>query len=341
MQVVRSIPIRETAKQHQARLTMLSRQLLDPITAASAALRLEALGKEGVDVLHRGLESGEPEIRFYAAEALAYLDDAQAAAPLAEAARSEPAFRAYALAALAALDDYAAAEKLRELLSATSAETRYGAFRALWARNSRDALVRGEVLNDQFSYHILPVAGPPMIHLTRSYRPEVVLFGTRHELAPPLLLEAGTEIMVNGQDATQITVSRFRAGQSDQKRVVSYSVDEVIRAIADLGGTYPDVVQMLQSAEAAGVLMSRLQIEAVPRGGRTYRREGAPPEESEPESRFLPANPLPGLFSDRSSSDRDDEVDDRSRRAGREDTATTKRRPFGSFLATMFRPNRR
>ena len=35
----------------------------------------------------------------YAAEALAYLDESQAAAPLAQAARDEPAFRAYALAA--------------------------------------------------------------------------------------------------------------------------------------------------------------------------------------------------------------------------------------------------
>ena len=72
------------------------------------------------------------------------------------------------------MQDFAAYEQLRELLSAPSAETRYGAFRALWAMNDNDPLVKGEVLGGQFHYHVLDVAGPPMIHVTRNRLAEIV-----------------------------------------------------------------------------------------------------------------------------------------------------------------------
>ena len=94
-----------------------------------------------------------------------------------------------------------------------SAETRYGAFRALWAMNENDPLVRGEKLGDQFTYHVLDVAGPPMVHVTDSYRPEVVLFGKDQHFELPLVLDAGQNILVNGQSGGKITVSRFTPGQ--------------------------------------------------------------------------------------------------------------------------------
>ncbi|HEV7223686.1 MAG TPA: flagellar basal body P-ring protein FlgI, partial [Pirellulales bacterium] len=177
IRVVRSLALRETPAERLARLALLERMLLDPITSANAALRLEAIGKEGVKPLIKGIKADNEEVRFYSAEALAYLDETAAVAPLAAAARQERAFRAYALTALSAMDDYEARSALKELLDVSSAETRYGAFRALWAMNSRDALVQGENLNDQFSYHLIESKGPPMVHLTRSYRAEVVLFG--------------------------------------------------------------------------------------------------------------------------------------------------------------------
>lgn len=274
MRVVRSIPLRESPQQLQARMTLLERQLLDPITSASAALRLEALGKEGIEVLTKGIaKDEEEEVRFYAAEALAYLDVSEAAPVLGELARDVPAFRAYALAALSAMDEYAAYEALKELLSTNSAETRYGAFRALWAMNSRDPLVLGETLGDQFSYHILAVEGPPMIHVTRSRRPELVLFGQDQKLLSPLALEAGKKIMITTLDEDRVTVSKFAVNEPDQKRVVSTKVDEVVRAIVDLGGTYPDVVQALQQAKSTGALAGRFEVDAVPKGGRTYWRK--------------------------------------------------------------------
>lgn len=298
MFVVRSLPLLETPSQQLTRLALLERQLLDPITSSRATLRLEALGKPAVETLKKGLEASEAEVRFYAAEALAYLDDSSAVEPLAELAKDEPAFRAYALAALSAMDDFGAYDALRKLLHVSSDETRYGAFRALWAMNPHDALVAGENLAEQFSYHLLDTEGRPLIHVTRSYRPEVVLFGHDQQLATPVVLEAGKRILVNGQSPGQVTISRFVPNEPDQKRTVSNKLDEIIRAIVDLGGTYPDVVQVLQQAKSKNALPGRFKVDALPQSGRTYDRPSHEEDESgeDVDGGVVVNNPLPDLY---------------------------------------------
>ncbi len=102
-------------------------------------------------------------------------------------------------------------------------------------------------------------------------------------------------------------MTRFTVGQPDQKRVVSPKVDDVIRAIVDLGGTYPDVVQALQIAKSTGALPSRFEMDALPQGGRHYLRKAdrdQQPESEEndaaqDESPIVVGNPLPDLFSKR------------------------------------------
>jgi hypothetical protein len=301
IRVVRAVPIKESPEEQASRLLQLERQLLDPFSASTAALRLEAIGRDSVPALLKGIESKDPEVRFYSAEALAYLDEPKAAAPLATAARDEPAFRAYALAALSAMQDVAAYDQLRDLLDVPSAETRYGAFRALWAMNPNEALVKGEDLGGQFGYHLLGTSGPPMIHVTRSLRPEVVLFGHDQKFLTPLVLEAGKDILVNGDDSGRVTVSKFAVGQPDQKRLVSDKVDDVVRAIVELGGTYPDVVLALQQAKESRSLVGRLEVDAIPDTGRAYHQKDAAGDEEESSSseRIEVANPLPELFSGR------------------------------------------
>jgi flagellar basal body P-ring protein FlgI len=297
VRVLRSIPLKETPAEQSLRVGLLERQLLDPISAATAALRLEAIGREGVDALVKGIESSDPEVCFYSAEALAYLDDNRAAAPLARAARNEPAFRAFALAALSSMADMSAHDELLNLLEVPSSETRYGAFRALWAMNPADPLIRGENLGGQFGYHVLNTTGPEMIHVTRSFRPELVVFGHEQTLAAPFVLEAGKSILVKGT-AGKVTVSRFAARQPDQKRVVSTKLDDVVRAIVELGGTYPDVVQALQNAKSSGALSARFEVDALPEEDRQFRHTDTLATETPAavEERIVVANPLPELF---------------------------------------------
>lgn len=299
MRVVRSAAVGETARERQQRLALLAEQALDPLTAASAALQLEAIGNdEAIALLKKGLESSDAEVRFYAAEALAYLDDTSAVQVLEQMARNEPAFRVNAMAALSAMDDLEAFEALRGMLSVKSAETRYGAFRSLWAMNPHDPLIVGEDLG-AFKFHTLAVDGPPMVHLTNSHHPEIVLFGRDHRLKLPVLLEAGENILINGMQGDELTVSQFRKGIDAQQRTSSPELGEVIRTIVDMGGSYPDVVQALQQAKEQGALSSRLSVDALPEPGRPFRpsdTEQHPDAAEEEESVFDLATPLPDLF---------------------------------------------
>ncbi len=298
MAVVRSVPLRDSETECSGRLRLLEKQLFDPISSARASLQLEAIGRPAVPVLLKGIESKDPEIRFYSAEVLAYLDETKAAAPLGEAARNEPAFRVFALTALSTMDDFAAAEQLHELLKSPSAETRYGAFRALWTMNPNDPLIKGEQLGKQFSYHLMDGSEPSMIHVTRSRRAEIVLFGRNQRFMTPLAVEAGNRIMVTGSKPGEIAVSKFAVAEPDQKRVVSDRVDDVVRAIVELGGTYPDVVQALQQAKAAGLLAGRLEVDALPAAGRTYDRGVAEGSGSDGAAPATPVaqSPIPDLY---------------------------------------------
>ena len=69
IRVVRSIPLKESASEQALRIGLLERQLFDPITASTAALRLEAIGQDSISALAKGVASSDPESRFYAAEA--------------------------------------------------------------------------------------------------------------------------------------------------------------------------------------------------------------------------------------------------------------------------------
>jgi hypothetical protein len=340
VQVVRSVALREKQVSRMERLATLEKQLLDPITSPRAALQLEAIGTQAVDALKKGLDSSDPEVRFYSAEALAYLDVSDAAESLADLVRKEPAFRVFALTALSALGDYAAIAELRKLLGGNSAETRYGAFRALWAVNPNDPLVMGENLGTRFSYHVLDTAGTPMIHVAASKRPEIVLFGRDQRFKTPLVLEAGNHILVTSTDSGEIAVSRFAVGEADQRRLVSDRIDEVIRAIVDLGGTYPDVVQALQQAETSKALASRFEVDAVPEAGRSYRREGQTAEDRGSEAGgFFASSPLPNLFPKFGGSarrrDRQQMTGGQENEVGQSGQSGENPRPTASFFARM------
>jgi hypothetical protein len=174
--------------------------------------------------------------------------------------------------------------------------------------NDHDPFLHDEKLSDQFHYHVLDVPGPDMVHVTQSYLPEIVLFGKDQHFRLPLMLDAGKSILVNGMKGDKITVSRFSSDAEPQQREVSTSVDEVVRAIVALGGTYPDVVQALQQAKVDGALESRFEVDALPQSGRAYDRVAAnaktdgeqPTDASSAESNAAPlevATPLPDLFS--------------------------------------------
>jgi hypothetical protein len=263
VRVVRCLAVNEPAGGRLNRLEMLDRQLQDPVTAPAAALRLEAIGEAAIPTLRKALDSDDEEVRFHAAEALAYLGESNVAPYLAEAASELRSARPAALAALEVIDDANGIEALESLLSSSSAETRYGAFRTLWKMDRTIPTVRGEALADGFYLHVLDVEGPPLLHATRHVRPEIVLFGTEHPINDGLRAEAGTRIVVSTEDGTA-RINCFTPGEADQTIECPARVEDVVRGIAKVGGHYPDALQFLQQAYSQRALESRLVFDAIP-----------------------------------------------------------------------------
>lgn len=290
LQVVRKIAFRETDVAQRVRMQRLTEEIKIPELSERAAIQLEAIGKKSIPILKSALKSPLLEVRFHAAVALAYLDDGSGLKDLAEAAREEPAFRVYALAAMSAIDEPEAHIYLRELMSMTSAETRYGAFRALWTLDKNDPFIRGEDMNGQFMLHVLqteletpsqddpnqkegaPKNGGPMVHITHRKHPEVVLFGSQQEFRVPIAVRAGDVLITGAPGVDQLIVSKYAVGEKDQRKKVSKNIAVVIRTAVEMGASYPDIAQMILQAHQQGNIEGQVEIDALPEGGRLYYR---------------------------------------------------------------------
>lgn len=298
LRVIRNLPINETPVERTARLQLLERKLLEPTTSGLAALQLEAIGNEGVSALKKGLAASDSEVRFYSAEALAYLDQPEASLPLGEAAKNESAFRWHALTALATVSHVTALDALTELLHVPSVETRYGAFRALRTRNPGDPTTKGELLDKKFRYHLIATAGEPLVHITRTRMPEIVVFGHEQQVKPASVLFAGKKIMVKALENGDLSIRRYAAGSDTLEETCPPQLDKLIRTVVKVGGGYAEVVQLLQEAKKAGCLEARLAVEAVLRPDRKFYRDDDPLPEAPGEEGEQPAtssdNAMPG-----------------------------------------------
>lgn len=269
VEVVQSLAILETEAERLDRMNLLEKRLMDPTSAKRAALELEAIGRKGIDTLKLGLTSNELYVQFHAAQALAYLDVSDGAEVLGRVALEDRVNRDQALKALSALDDLNAYDVLRELMSSETAETRYGAFRALYMMRPTDPLVAGELLGKKtFHFCVIPSTGTPMLHVTKRTRAEITVFGEGQRFSHPLVVEAPNNIIVRSNSADEIVVSRFSANQQDQSRTVSSRLEDVIRALSEVGATYPDVLEVIQGAIAQNALSTAFYVDALPESGR-------------------------------------------------------------------------
>jgi hypothetical protein len=191
-----------------------------------------------------------------------------------------------------------ALDVLNDLLHVQSIETRYGAFRALKTRNPEDPTIKGEVLDKRFRYHALATSGEPLVHVTRTRMPEIVVFGHDQRLSPPKSgLFAGKQLMVTALENGDLKIGRFTPGAETVYDTCPADLDKLIRTLVKLGAGYAEVVQCLQEAKKSGCLEARLAVEAVPRPDRKYYRDDDPLPEAptdEPANTSEPAGHLAG-----------------------------------------------
>jgi hypothetical protein len=270
LRVVRLIPLDELPPPDGAYAQKLAKQLLDPSTTITAALRLEALGAQSIPALKLGLHSEVPLVRFAAAESLAYLGSPSCGEELGRQVAEQPFVQAFALTALASLNEAVCRVKLEELLHAASPETRFGAFRALRARDERDPLVQGEKLGT-FWLHEVAKSSSAQVHYSTGKRAEIVLFGASPQLVPPFSLLIEPEFTLRAKDGdTTCVLSRFTARKGKQTKTCSLQVADVMRGVAELGGNYADAIEVLRQAESCRNLNCALKVDALPRAPTVY-----------------------------------------------------------------------
>jgi flagellar basal body P-ring protein FlgI len=303
--VVQSLQMIDTPELRARRIAVWATDLLEPHTAGVAALKLEGVGSAGVEPLQAALKSPNPQVRFFGAEALAYLNDTAGVETLGETVIQEPKFRPYALAALAALDQPAAHLKLRSLMDVPSVDVRYGAFNALRTLDPHDpflgllrvldepkrddddlgdssdslaiaignAFRRRSTPDDPFFLYVVDSEGPPLVHISRTRRSEIVIFGRQQKLLPPIVLGNGPILLNASDNDDKIEVSKIvpsRFGDRDVKLTASLELAEVIRRMANIGATYPDIVAVLETAERQKNLAGELIVDAMPTANRMY-----------------------------------------------------------------------
>jgi flagellar basal body P-ring protein FlgI len=300
-QVIEHLSLVDSPTLRAKRMQDWGAELLDPKKAGKAALKLEGLGTNAKPTLLEGLASTNAQVRFFAAEALAYLGDVAGAEALSRTAIDRPEFRSYALKALAAMDQAAGALKLRALMGRPEVELRYGAFDALRSFDETDPFLgavplladdpkpqEDDVLalqiddgrrprrpppprEDPFKLYIVDSEGPPLVHISRTRKAEVVIFGRGQKLLPPIVLGEGGALLLNaayGDDRVQI--SRILPGQPDNRVISSLDIGEVIRQTARTGANYPEVLAILAAASTQKNLPGPLVVDAVPLPSKAY-----------------------------------------------------------------------
>jgi len=298
-QVIKLMPLIDTPNLRGERMEKWAKDLLDPKTSGISALRLEGLGPNSVPLLKAGLASPNQQVKFFSAEALSYLGDNSGVDVLADAVVHQPKFRRFALDALAATDESASYLKLRKLMDEPDVEVRYGAFDALRKIGDRDigqvrvldvepepepeagsdALAvqlgrarsksrRKEPTPDPFDLYLVDSEGPPLIHLAQSRRCEVVIFGKGQTMLTPIVLGGSGPVLLNAADGDRrVEISRFGADQpglGDAKVSSALAVGAVVREAANLGATYPEIVDILKAAAKQHNLPGPLVVDALP-----------------------------------------------------------------------------
>ena len=105
-----------------------------------------------------------------------------------------------------------------------------------------------------------------MVHVCSSGKPEVVLFGDGVTLLPPFSLTAGPDLIVTAREGQQeCTLTLTEMGGKPKKQRCSLKLADVLVRCTQMGGTYPDVVDLLRQAADGKNLDAKFVVDGLPR----------------------------------------------------------------------------
>lgn len=227
----------------------LAKMLLDPRDTRRAALHLEALGRDMVPTLKTGLDSDHPFVRFCSAEALAYLGSTAGVEALGKLAQQHPILATHCTTALANLGENVCRDRLADMLAGDEPALRCAAFHALTSLDERDSRLGGFEFKEGHWLYRVPHAPSRMIYYSTSKRPQIVLFGNK------ITLQAGTRVMIPkdftvtpDEKTGGFLVKRITA-RGETQRPTSSNLGEILSHLAELGATYPEMVDFLRRVQ--------------------------------------------------------------------------------------------
>lgn len=203
------------------------------------------------------------------------------------------------------MDQPASHLKLRKLMDEPEIELRYGAFNALRTLDPHDPFLgmvrvfeepnaeadaddepsdsmalsitgaarRRAHRDDPFALYVVDSEGPPLVHVSRSHRSEIVVFGRQQKLLPPIVLDTGSIFLNAAENDEKIELSKIvpsKFGDADTKIATTLELVDVVRKTASLGATYPQIVNVLENAKRQRNLAGELVVDAVPVSNRVY-----------------------------------------------------------------------
>lgn len=254
----------ESNSQLQERLASLEVNIGDPARSGLAAMQLEAIGDKAKPALQAALKHRDLEVRFHAAEALAYMGVADGISELVAAAKAEKSYRWHAFAALAAMESRESANVLSEFFNQPEIELRYGAFKAIRQQNEDDPIVVGDFLVDQFFLHEVDSTAEPTVHFSTHQRPEIVIFGSKAALNDKFIfVESG--LTIKGENNGTLSLTAYSTEFIKQQRSCSVHVADLVRTLAELGYGFSSQLKIIRQASQGGFLNAEFAINAAPK----------------------------------------------------------------------------
>ncbi len=274
LDVILHVGFLENDERRNARMEEAGKMLYEPTTARSAALQFEAMGTTGRKALMVGLASSNPEIRFYTAYSLAYLDEPAAIPVLESLAIEFPEFRAAALIGLTVIDHYDGRDSLERLLQHPDGEVRYGALIAMRKREDGASMISSRDLKDVVRLSEVP-SQEPFIAVSLEEIPEIAIFGVNPPLNIPAYLEINPRIVIRPDGPGMLRMVHFQPDGDDYAQVCKADLVSVLDTLQQVGGTYNDMIHFIDDASRNGTLLVPVGMNPRPKQGRVHHRNGS------------------------------------------------------------------
>ncbi len=252
------------------RIEMLVARLAAGTDMQSAEYALDAIGRPALDALAPLLDSTDEEVRFHAARCALSIGDDRALPPL-RAFINDPA-SPYRLQAINAVGRNAKRDQaiiaLGGLLSDNDFKVRFAAYERLLAL--QDVSVSRRLVGGKFFVDQIARKGPPVVYVSRSGVPRIVLFGAPILCQENIFLESDQRDIVLNAPAGAQHVAVMRKLPNRPRLVgpleADYDVSDIIRTLCEdpatsnlqlrkgLGASYTDVTALLAKMVHADVV---------------------------------------------------------------------------------------